>query len=121
VRGGRLLAHSIFANGVGGWLALSVIRRRRRGRVPSTVGDVLLGPVSDVVPTPVGERAETRPKGTASPVLFLGAFLAIFVSGVLDADVLSVLGTADDAVTRGVTVRDWVPLQVLWSEGTSTM
>lgn len=104
------LTYVIFSNGVIVWLGLGLIKKERTGRLAYTVGDVVLGPLNDVSPV----AATAKVKGTLGAMVLVSGFLAVFISGVPNADILSFLGTAYDAVTRGLTLAYWLPLQYLW-------
>ncbi|MFB6186306.1 MAG: hypothetical protein ABEI86_05495, partial [Halobacteriaceae archaeon] len=89
-----------------------IIKKGRLGRLAYTVGDVLLGPIDDVFPT----FFTPKTTGTVGAMILVTGLLSVFVSGVLDAEVLSFLGTGYDTVTRGLTLLYWMPLQYLWKE-----
>lgn len=102
----------VFSNGIVVWLLLSLVGKRRLGRLSYTVGDVLVGPVDDVVPLPFS----TKTKGTVGAMLLVSGLLTVFASGVLDAAVLSRLGTTYERVTRLLTLVYWLPLDSLWAD-----
>jgi len=104
------LTYIIFSNGIVLWLVVGLVEKQRLGRLSYSVGDVLLGPVDDVLPTFVSPKTT----GTVGAMVLVTGFLSVFVSGVLEAEVLSFLGQSYDLVTVQLTRVYWITLQSLW-------
>jgi hypothetical protein len=106
------LTYVVFANGIAVWIALSVLRKERLGLLSYVVGELILGNVADVTPLSFSGKV----KGTFGAMLIVAGFLTLFVTGVFDSSVLSALGSAYDAATRGLTYVFWLPLRYLWGD-----
>lgn len=104
------LTYIIFSNGIAIWIALSLIKKERLGQLSYTVGDVVVGPVADVAPA----TPSAKLKGTLGAMLLVSGFLTVFVSGILDSQVLSSLGRGYEVVTYGLTLVFWIPLESVW-------
>lgn len=104
------LTYIIFSNGIAIWIALSLIKKERLGKLSYTVGDVVIGPVTDIAPA----TPSAKLKGTLGAMLLVSGFLTVFISGILDTQVLSSLGRGYEVVTYGLTLLFWIPLESVW-------
>lgn len=108
------VTYIIFSNGILLWLVLGLIQKQRLSELCVSVGDVLFGPINDLLPDIFNPETKSRLKGTVGAMILVFGFLTVFISGILNSEVLSFLGNSYNIATRFLTLFYLRSLQLFW-------